>query len=200
MRRQTLAGFATAAMSAVLVFAAVAVAATINGTQGADVLAGDPGGVASDDHLNGKKGDDELHGLLGNDTVKGGKNDDTLTGDDGDDALSGDKGVDTLDGGPGNDVLTDHDGADTLEGGDGNDDITGGKSTDTLSGSAGNDVIKGRGDGNKADTITCGEDPDGLDLDADTVFADKNDVVAADCENVDRTGGDNPHPPHPPHP
>ena len=50
----------------------------------------------------------------------------------------------------------------------------------------GNDTIKGRGDGNAADNIVCG---DGV----DTVKADKNDVVPADgtCETVERSGGGN---------
>ena len=55
------------------------------------------------------------------------------------------------------------------------------KGADELNGGAGDDRIGGRGDGRTADTITCGAG-------TDIVRADRNDVVAADCEHVRRTG------------
>ncbi len=142
-----------------LVFAAFAVAKTIRGNH-------------DDNTINGTEGPDKI-------IAKGG--DDTVNGNGGDDKVFAGRGADTVNGGPGNDVLKGQAGNDELNGEDGDDRLIGGKSVDTLDGGPGDDFIKGRGDGNKPDQITCG---DGFD---DTVKADRNDVVAADCENVHRS-------------
>lgn len=91
--------------------------------------------------------------------------------------------------------------AGTILGTQGNDYVNGGQSADTLTGGAGDDILRGRGDGNTADQISCGDG-------ADTVIADRNDVVTADCETVLRNGGNGhgeghakgPKKPHPVHP
>jgi hypothetical protein len=87
--------------------------------------------------------------------VEGGLSGDTVAGDDGPNGLRGSAGDDTLTGGGGADV------------------IDGGTGADTISGDAGDDVILAR-DG-EVDRIACG---DGV----DSVVADPQDVVAADCE------------------
>ncbi|MEA2478393.1 MAG: hypothetical protein QOJ07_315 [Thermoleophilaceae bacterium] len=102
------------------------------------------------------------------DTVEGGFVGDSLTGSDGAETLRGNAGGDTIDGLGGDD---------RLEGGDGADTITGGTGVDSIDAGDGADTIAAR-DGT-ADTITCGPG-------ADTVTADASDIVAADCEVVDR--------------
>ena len=107
----------------------------------------------------------------------------TLVGNGGDDVLiAGDAHGDTVDGGAG---------ADLVEGGFGDDRLAGGPGRDTVNGDrksrcneyscdlfvAGNDTIEVR-DG-EVDSVTCGTG-------ADRVVADQDDVVAADCETVDR--------------
>jgi Ca2+-binding RTX toxin-like protein len=87
--------------------------------------------------------------------VEGGLSGDTVAGDDGPNTLRGRAGDDTLTGGGGDDI------------------IDGGTGADTISGDAGDDVILAR-DG-EVDRISCGA---GL----DSVVADPQDVVAADCE------------------
>jgi Ca2+-binding RTX toxin-like protein len=87
--------------------------------------------------------------------VEGSLSGDTLAGDDEPNALRGRAGDDTLTGGAGADI------------------IDGGTGADTISGDAGDDVILAR-DG-EVDRIACG---DGV----DSVVADAQDVVAADCE------------------
>jgi Ca2+-binding RTX toxin-like protein len=87
--------------------------------------------------------------------VEGSLSGDTLAGDDAPNALRGRAGDDTLTGGGGDDI------------------IDGGTGADTISGDAGDDVILAR-DG-EVDRIACG---DGV----DSVVADAQDVVAADCE------------------
>jgi Ca2+-binding RTX toxin-like protein len=87
--------------------------------------------------------------------VEGSLTADTVAGDDGPNSLRGSAGDDTLSGGGGADL------------------IDGGTGADTISGDAGDDVILAR-DG-EVDRIACG---DGV----DSVVADAQDVVAADCE------------------
>jgi hypothetical protein len=108
----------------------------------------------------------------------------------------------SLSGGGGNDDLHAGDGDDTLDGGSGDDHLDGGFGDDVIVGGPGRDVIFGDragGDcgplwckypyGNdtidardgEIDSITCGAG-------TDTVLADPQDVVAPDCENVQRTG------------
>src|SRR4051812_46559666 len=105
-----------------------------------------------------------------------------LIGAGGDDVLQAGDGNDRVDGGPG---------ADSLDGGFGDDTITGGPGKDTISAALaggdcgpswckypyGNDTIDAR-DG-EVDSVTCGAG-------TDRVLADPADVVATDCEQVER--------------
>ena len=106
----------------------------------------------------------------------------TMTGGGGDDRLRSGDGEDRLDGGAGND---------NVDGGFGDDLLIGGPGRDTISGDLaggdcgplwckypyGNDTIQAL-DG-EVDSITCGAG-------TDTVSADAQDVVARDCETVER--------------
>jgi Ca2+-binding RTX toxin-like protein len=95
----------------------------------------------------------------------------TLTGDDGADSLKNTTSTpSTMSGGDGND---------SLEGGSANDTLRGNQGVDSLSGAAGDDLIDVRGD--RSDIVTCGTGND-------TVRADGADLVASDCETVDRGG------------
>lgn len=108
-----------------------------------------------------------------------------LAGGGGDDRLRGGDGADAVDGGAGDDVL---------DGGYGDDRIVGGPGRDVLAGDSmgaecgpsfcklpyGNDLVEAR-DG-EVDSITCGAG-------ADRVIADAIDVVAPDCETVERPAG-----------
>jgi Ca2+-binding RTX toxin-like protein len=80
------------------------------------------------------------------------------------DSLTGDEGPNTLRGGPGED---------SIAGGAGDDVIDGGSGADTLSGDAGDDVILSRD--SASDHVACGPG-------TDSVVADPQDVIAADCE------------------
>ena len=95
----------------------------------------------------------------------------TLSGDDGADSLTNSTSTpSTFSGGDGND---------SLEGGSGNDTLRGNQGVDSLSGGAGDDLIDSRGD--RSDIVSCG-------IGNDTVRADGTDLVASDCETVDRGG------------
>ncbi len=113
----------------------------------------------------------------------------TLLGLGGDDVLiAGDANGDTVDGGAGND---------TVEGGFGDDRLIGGPGRDAIAGDrksrcnemacdvlvAGNDTIEAR-DG-EVDSVSCGPG-------TDRVIADVADVVAPDCEQVERAAGTTP--------
>jgi Ca2+-binding RTX toxin-like protein len=148
MRRQTLAAVLAGAMCTALVFAAIAVAQTVEGTQGSDTL----NGTEAADKIVAKKGADTVNALGGDDKVWTGR------------------GADTANGGLGNDTLGGKADRDDLNGDEGNDFLAGGRGVDDLDGGVGDDTIKGRGDGKAADNIICG---DGI----DTVRADRNDVV-----------------------
>ena len=103
----------------------------------------------------------------------------TVSGGDGADSLTNSTSTpSTLSGGDGND---------SLEGGFANDTLRGNQGVDSLSGRAGDDFIDVRGD--RSDIVTCGAGDD-------TVRADGADLVASDCETVDRGGA----PPPPPGP
>lgn len=104
----------------------------------------------------------------------------TVSGDDGADSLTNNTSTpSTLSGGDGND---------SLEGGFANDTLRGNQGVDSLSGRAGDDLIDVRGD--RSDIVTCGTGDD-------TVRADGADLVASDCETVDRGGAPPPPPPEP---
>jgi Ca2+-binding RTX toxin-like protein len=100
--------------------------------------------------------------------------------------LIGKKGDDTLSALAGNDdKAKGGGGSDSLDGGTEDGKLDGGRGENEIPGGDGDDWIKSRGDGGDADNITCGEGED-------TVRADRNDVVAADCERV-KTAGSNGH-------
>ncbi|HEX6652526.1 MAG TPA: calcium-binding protein [Thermoleophilaceae bacterium] len=91
-------------------------------------------------------------------------------------------------------TLSGGDGNDSLEGGSGDDTLRGNKGIDTLSGGAGDDFIDVRGD--RGDIVSCGGGDD-------TVRADASDLIATDCETVERptapppTPGNGPDPSRP---
>lgn len=113
-----------------LALPASVLAATINGTNGNNVLVGTSGA-------------DSINGLGGNDLVLGARGDDTIRGGPGNDALSGGQGADSLDGEDGTDVLVGGLGADLLDGGSGNDYIfaAGDATSDTISCGLGEDSV-----------------------------------------------------------
>jgi hypothetical protein len=183
---------------------------TIYGGAGNDTITGGGGndtisGGAGNDTINGSGGDDTIDGDGGADAISGGTGVDTVTyatrpapvtvtigdslandgeagegdnldatvenvvGGSGGDHLTGSAGANSLVGGAGDDVLV---------GGGGNDTLDGGTGTDSFDGGAGIDTIKARD--TIAESVACGSE-------ADAVEADYNDVVAADCEAVDRS-------------
>jgi Ca2+-binding RTX toxin-like protein len=80
-------------------------------------------------------------------------------------------------GGPGDDEITGYPGRQVLLGGDGLDVIRGLRGPDVLAGQDGDDTIYAR-DGS-VDTVSCGAG-------TDTAFADANDAVSPNCENIRR--------------
>jgi len=106
--------------------------------------------------------------------------------------LAGDASGDVLDGGAGDDDLSGGFGDDTLTGGPGRDVIAGDRPARCneyhcdVGGGYGNDVIEAR-DG-EVDSIGCGPGND-------AVRADAADVVAADCERVERAAAPDQHVP-----
>ncbi len=150
----------------------------IAGTDGGDILLGDPEREPSDDRIDAGAGDDQVNGYAGDDTVEGGDGaddiwggvgDDSLSGGDGNDTLQGGDGQDTLVGGAGDDCLAGQEGDDTLEGGDGHDSLIGGGGEDSVDGGAGDDaLLGGLGDdtligGAGHDTLMGGDGNDRLD-------------------------------------
>jgi Ca2+-binding RTX toxin-like protein len=145
-------------------------------------------GTNGPDHLNGTNGDDNLVGLGGDDELFAFRGDDTLLGGSGKDVVTAET-----------DRGRSYGGHKNMLGGPGNDFVFGGKGPDTVVGSGGNDyLIDGyevnpnkdavsSGDGNDAlwvwnrpagkDIVTCGSG-------FDRVFADRDDLLAADCERV----------------
>jgi Ca2+-binding RTX toxin-like protein len=164
-----------AAMALALLLASgVAWAVNKIGTNGPDTLRGTNG----DDNLLGRGGNDRLLGLGGRDNLLGGAGRDTLLGGNEHIPLGGDK---NLVGGRGNDLVLGGRGSDNIVGEAGNDTLVDGPlrefSTDKLSGGAGNDSIDVTNVPAFKDLVTCGG---GFDL----VLADREDVVAPDCEEV----------------
>jgi Ca2+-binding RTX toxin-like protein len=110
----------------------------------------------------------ELSGLGGDDVLKGGDDDDRIDGGAGADDLQGGYGNDTIVGGPGQDkIVADRDGRCNEM----HCDLGPGSASDTI------DARDG-----EVDNISCGPGQD-------TVRADAADVVAPDCETVERGGG-----------
>ncbi len=122
---------------------------TLNGSNGADALAGRAGG----DFLSGGNGDDTLTGNGGRDFLLGGNGKDRLDGGFANDLLFGGNGRDVLLGGSGNDTLFGEDGNDDLAGGLGEDNLFGGNGRDTLAGGEGDDLLDG---GNGRDIFVFG--------------------------------------------
>jgi Ca2+-binding RTX toxin-like protein len=150
--------------------ASVALAATLEGTEGPDILVG----TGEPDAISGIGGDDLLGGLEANDELNGGPGDDNIYGDEcwppsvnvpedcgatpppnpGNDTLKGGSGNDFAIGGGGDDIINGGPDNDTegLAGFDGDDTIYGGSDdgADWMWGDAGNDKLYG---GPNADPI-----------------------------------------------
>ena len=162
-------------MAAMLVASGVAWAVNKVGTDGPDTLRG----TNADDNLLGRGGNDYLFGSGGNDNLLGGAGNDWVLGtNERGFPRGGDK---NLAGGDGNDVVRGSLGSDNISGGAGNDLLSEGdlreSSVDNLSGGAGIDVIIVSNRPAFKDRVACGAGFDG-------VLADREDVVAPDCEKV----------------
>lgn len=172
-------------------------ASTLVGASGSDTLTG---GAAADRLVGGDvagdapDGDDTLDGAAGADILIGGRGRDTATyasrtvpvtvtvGDGANDGAAGEQDdvrddVERIVGGSAGDTLTGDDGANALLGAGGGDLITPADGADTVDAGPGDDRIEARD--LAQDAIVCG---DGI----DTVIADATDIVAGDCETVDR--------------
>jgi hypothetical protein len=163
----------------------------ISGGAGDDVLIQDIDGRAI---VGGDSGSDTVWGHGAGADVDGAAGDDLVVGDGTvDDDVSGGGGRDvvaatrpqasgTLSGGDGADVVvapTDSAvvaGQFTLDGGSGHDIIRGAQGADTVSGGTGDDIVDVSGD-TATDTVSCGAG-------ADVVYADAQDSIGADCEQV----------------
>ncbi len=173
MRRRVVLVVAVMVLALVL---ASGVAQAVNkvGTDSPDTLRGTNG----DDNLSGGGGNDELFGLGGRDNMLGGEGKDWVLGGNERRPSGGDK---NLVGGPGNDGVLGGRGPDNVMGEEGNDWVADGPdrefSIDRLSAGDGNDVVGVFNDPAYKDLVTCG---DGF----DSVFADRKDVLAPDCERV----------------
>ena len=172
-------------MAAALVLGSgLALAVNKVGTQGRDFLKGTDGA----DNLVGNGGNDRIFSLAGKDTLIGGPDKDWVwgggirsshrtvgvdyTSSGGEKKLVGGSGNDVLWGGKGSDIVGDQDGNDLLVGGEHHHPVK-----DTLFGGGGNDVFSVDNDPAGKDIVRCGGG-------FDWVFADRKDVVAADCEKV----------------
>ena len=182
MRRATL----VVAVMALTLLGASGLALAVNkvGTDSRDFLKG----TDKADNLVGNGGNDRIFSLAGKDTLIGGPDKDWVWGG-GIRSSHRTVGVDytssggekKLVGGPGNDVLWGGKGSDDAVGNKGNDLLVGGEHhhpvKDTLFGGGGNDVFSVDNDPAGKDIVRCGGG-------FDWVFADRKDVVAADCEKV----------------
>ena len=160
------------ALASLMLFAAVAVAATITGDDTPETLRGTNradtiNANGGNDKVFAAKGKDEVNGGDGNDVLHGGWGHDRQWGGAGDDTIFANRGRDESWGGPGNDQLW------ALARGDrhGRHDTRG----DTLHGEDGDDTFRTR-DGER-DLIDCGAGNDTAQLD----FKDK--IVDATAEN-----------------
>jgi Ca2+-binding RTX toxin-like protein len=173
MRRVAL---VVAAMALALLLASgVAWAVNKVGTNGPDTLRG----TNRADNLVGLGGNDQLFALRGNDFLLGGPGKDIVLGGNEERAFRGDK---KLVGGSGNDVVAGGNGSDNVVGGSGNDLVADGEveldlSNDILFGGSGNDAIIVVNSPAFEDIVTCGGG-------FDRVLADRQDVIAPDCERV----------------
>jgi Tol biopolymer transport system component len=150
--------------------------------------AGLPVRLTNDCRIAGTPGKDSLVGTRLFDLIIGLGGDDVLTSFDADyvgDSLEGDAGDDVLVGGGYQDVLDGGAGDDRLVGGADRDDLRGGAGKDVLLGGGGNDVIHAR-DGAR-DVVSCGTNrlkTTNPGRETDSVYADRVDAVAKDCELV----------------
>jgi uncharacterized repeat protein (TIGR01451 family) len=113
--------------------------ATIEGTEGDDVLAGTDGS----DVIAAGDGNDRVSSGDGNDVICGGRGRDVAKGGSGNDFVKGGGGRDKLSGNRGGDILKGNRGRDRLRGGAGNDTLAGGKSSDRCRGGSGRDTERG---------------------------------------------------------
>lgn len=177
-------------IAAILLASGVAIAATLEGTDDADTLEG----TNNADTINGYGGGDTITGRDGPDDLDGGQGRDTIYGGGARDKVRGGPDDDTIYGGEGDDKVIKNDpngeeyggliggpGADTIRGGPGNDKIIPGpieeEAEDAAFGDEGNDLIVSANNPARKDYVFCGPGQD-------KVMADKQDVVASDCEDV----------------
>jgi Ca2+-binding RTX toxin-like protein len=127
--------------------------------------------AAYEDLITGTDGTDIISGTGKSEHISGLGGDDRLNGGDGADLIEGDLGSDELGDGSGQDIVNGNGGADNLigQGGD--------TSADRFYADSGHDTIQSRDIPAVKDTVECGAG-------TDTVYADKADVVADDCEQV----------------
>lgn len=159
--------------AAVLLASGIAIAATLEGTNGDDTL----NGTADIDTINGKDGNDTINGKDSADKLYGGSGVDTISGDRGGDTIEGGNGPDKLYGADAAQTIADNgkhlikgeSGDDTVVGGGGADELYGGGDKDTISGMDGGDTIYG---GGGADTIWAGPLEES---DTDTVYGEDGD-------------------------
>ena len=113
-------------------------------------------------------------------TIRGTQGDNDITGTEGPDKIVAKKGDDKVTSLGGDDRVGAGRGDDTVNAGDGNDFLNGGQGRVSIIGVPGDDFVKAWGDGNRADTIDCGEG-------FDTAIVDRNDTLTpqAGCELVE---------------
>ena len=174
MRRRVVLVLAATALT-LLLASGVAWAVNKIGTNGPDTLRGTNGA----DNLSGRGGNDDIFGLGGRDNLVGGAGKDVVLGGNERRAFAGTK---NLEGSRGNDVVLGGLDSDDVSGGAGNDLLSDGDerrapSEDNLSGGVGTDVIFVANIPAFEDTVVCGSG-------SDWVFADRQDVLAPDCERV----------------
>ncbi|ADL52178.1 calcium-binding protein [Clostridium cellulovorans] len=159
----------------------VAMATTIEGTEGRDIIQG-----YSDfnNKIVAKGGDDEVTGSDNNDTLDGGAGIDILNGKGGNDTLIGGMGNDSLLGGTGNDSLLGGIGNDILKGEAGDDTLNGGIGNDTLIGGYGTDIYKFK-KGFGQDIIINSNETNAFELDRLDMDGIKEEEVKATREGQD---------------
>jgi Ca2+-binding RTX toxin-like protein len=121
-----------------------------------------------------------IPGTDGKDIISGTEKSEHISGLGGDDRLNGGGGDDLIEGGLGSDELGDGSGRDIVNGNGGADNLIGqggDTSADRFYAESGRDTIQSRDVPAVKDTVECGAG-------TDTVYADKADVVADDCEQV----------------
>jgi hypothetical protein len=178
--RRTMLLLASIALT-LLVASGIALAVNKVGTQGRDFLKGTDGA----DHLVGRGENDRIFSLAGNDNLIGGPGKDWLFG--GSERYTSSGGEKKLVGGSGNDVVWGGKGSDNILGNNGNDVLLDGEDRhpvkDTLYGGGGNDLFFPNNDPAGKDVVVCGGG-------FDWVIADREDMVAPNCEKVGDRGSE----------